>query len=134
VNPYGASKLFGERAGRSLAERAGISVLALRIGYCQHSEGNRPGPHMLDGVWGQQMWLSDRDLCQGFERAVLAADIRFTVLNLMSNNPGMRWDIDETRRVLGYTPQDGHLAVAPEVTQDTDTSAGFAGKLSDNGR
>jgi len=114
VNPYGASKLFGERAVRSRAEQDGISFIALRIGYCQHAEGNRPGPHMLDGIWGQQMWLSDRDLCQGFERAVAVEGVSFAVLNLMSDNPGMRWDMDETRRVLGYKPQDRHVAVASE--------------------
>src|SRR5579872_6700805 len=84
----------------------------------RHAKGNQPGPHMLDGVWGQQMWLFDRDLCHGFERAVLADPIRFAVLNLMSNNPGMRWDIDETRRVIGYKPQDGHATIITgEITE-----------------
>ena len=45
VNPYGASKLFIERAGIALGERTGISVLALRIGWCQPGD-NIPGPHM----------------------------------------------------------------------------------------
>ena len=31
----------------------------------------------------------------------------------MSDSPGMRWDIDTTKRVIGYAPQDG---VAPVVT------------------
>jgi NAD+ dependent glucose-6-phosphate dehydrogenase len=65
------------------------------------------------GLWGQLMWLSDRDFCHGVERAVLADGIGFTVLNLMSANPGMRWDIDATRRILGYVPQDGAVPVAP---------------------
>jgi NAD+ dependent glucose-6-phosphate dehydrogenase len=34
------------------------------------------------------------------------------VLNLMSANPGMRWDIDTTRRVIDYMPQDGAIPVA----------------------
>jgi NAD+ dependent glucose-6-phosphate dehydrogenase len=33
------------------------------------------------------------------------------VLNLMSDNPGMRWDIEETKKVIGYAPLDGHVAV-----------------------
>jgi nucleoside-diphosphate-sugar epimerase len=111
VNPYGCGKLFAERGGRDLANRTGISFIALRIGYCQHAAGNVPGPHMEMGIWGQQMWLSDRDLCQGVERAVVAEDLPFAILNLMSDNPGMRWDIEETRRVIGYAPLDGHRAV-----------------------
>jgi len=111
TNPYGHSKLFGERLGRSLAERRDLSVIAFRIGWCQKEPGNRPGTHMSMGSWGQQMWLSDRDLCQAMERAILADGIEFAVLNLMSDNPGMRWDIDETRKVIGYAPQDGHATI-----------------------
>ena len=120
VNPYGSSKLFLERAGLDLAARTGISFIALRIGYAQHAPGNIPGPHMAHGEWGQQMWLSDRDLCQGIECAVLAPDVSTAVLNLMSDNPGMRWDIDETRRVLGFRPQDGHKAIATAEGEEKD--------------
>lgn len=108
VNPYGVSKLVGERAGRSLADR-GISFIGLRIGYSVSGEG-RPATELKMGLWGRQMWLSDRDLCQGFERSILADGIDFAVVNLMSDNPGMRWSLDETRRVLGYEPVDGYPA------------------------
>jgi nucleoside-diphosphate-sugar epimerase len=113
VNAYGASKLFGERLGRSYSDRWGLSVIAFRIGWCQRGD-NRPGPHMAYGDWGQGMWLSDRDLAQGFEKAVTAPEsVRFAVLNLMSDNPGMRWPLDETRALIGYAPQDRH---APVIT------------------
>ena len=125
VNPYGCSKLFVERAGRDFAARTGISFLALRIGYCQHAEGNIPGPHMDMGVWGQQMWLSDRDLCHAMDCAVRAPALDFAVLNVMSDNPGMRWDIEATRRMIGYQPQDGHVAIpvpgADEATAEART-------------
>ena len=65
---------------------------------------------MRHGTWGQQMWLSTRDMCQAFERAVLVEGVRFAVLNLMSDNPGMKWDIETTRRVIGYAPRDGWTA------------------------
>lgn len=108
VNPYGISKLLGERAGLHLLTPNGVSFIALRIGYCQRLDGNRPGPHMAYGHWGQEMWLSDADLCRGFERAVLAEGNINAVLNLMSNNDGMRWDMEETSRVIGFSPLDGH--------------------------
>jgi NAD+ dependent glucose-6-phosphate dehydrogenase len=122
INPYGYSKLFGERVGRSFAEQHNLSVIAFRIGWCQREHGNRPGPHMAMGSWGQLMWLSDRDLCQAMERAVLVEEVPFAVLNLMSNNPGMRWDIDETRRVVGYAPQDGHSAVLTDEITERETT------------
>ncbi len=111
VNPYGVSKLIGERLGRSYWERWGLSVICFRIGYNQRGE-NRPGPHMGWGAWGQEMWLSDRDMCDAFEKAVLAGpEVGFAVLNLMSDNPGMRWDIETTKRTIGYAPRDGAAAV-----------------------
>ena len=68
---------------------------------------------ILTFIQGQLMWLSDRDLCQAMERAVLADSVGFAVLNLMSDNPGMRWDIETTREAIGYVPQDG---AAPTLT------------------
>lgn len=110
VNPYGASKLFAERYGRHLAEHHGISVIALRIGWCQKTPGNRPESMTRWGGWGQRMWLSDRDYCQIMEKAIEAELAGFAVLNAMSDNPGARWDLSETRRLLGYQPADGHTA------------------------
>ncbi len=112
INPYGVSKLVGERMGRSLHQRCGTSVICFRIGYAQRDE-NRPGPHMGWSSWGQAMWLSNRDLCNAMERAVLADGVGFAVLNLMSDNPGMRWEIETTKRVIGYAPLDG---AAPTMT------------------
>ncbi|MCC7282787.1 MAG: NAD(P)-dependent oxidoreductase [Acetobacteraceae bacterium] len=122
VNPYGVSKLIGERIGRAFAEHRGVSSISFRIGYCQTGD-NLPGPHMGWGLWGQRMWLSNRDLCQAMERAVLAEDVPCAVLNLMSDNPGMRWDIETTRRTIGYAPRDAHTAVpTPEITEGEDAA------------
>ena len=122
LNPYGVSKLIGERIGASLAAE-GVSFIALRIGYCQHEPGNLPGAHMLYGTWGQLMWVSDRDICHAMERAVLAEGVHFAVLNLMSDNPGMRWDIETTKRVIGYAPQDGAAAVVTDNIARQEDSA-----------
>jgi hypothetical protein len=62
------------------------------------------------------MWLSDRDFLNGTRCAINAKDVSFAALNLMSDNPGMRWDIDETRSVIGYSPQDGSRArITPRI-------------------
>lgn len=122
VNPYGVSKLIGERLGRSYSERWGVSSISFRIGYCQR-DANLPGPHMGWGLWGQQMWLSNRDMCQAMERAVLAENVPFAVLNLMSDNPAMRWDIETTRRTIGYAPRDGHVAVATDAIAEGEATA-----------
>jgi NAD+ dependent glucose-6-phosphate dehydrogenase len=120
INPYGCGKLLCEQAGHQLAQQSAISFIALRIGCCQHIEGNVPGPHIEHGLWGQQMWLSDRDLCHGVERAALVDDVPFAVLNLMSDNFGMRWDIEHTRQVIGYVARDGHVAVSTPAIEETE--------------
>jgi NAD+ dependent glucose-6-phosphate dehydrogenase len=114
INPYGVSKLLGERMARSVHASRGLSVICFRIGWVQRAD-NLPGPHMGAGDWGQAMWLSDRDVCHAMERAVLADNIGFAVLNLMSDNPGMRWDIEPTKRMIGYAPRDGARPVLTDA-------------------
>jgi NAD(P)-dependent dehydrogenase (short-subunit alcohol dehydrogenase family) len=130
VNPYGVSKLVGERMGRALHLRRGTSVICFRIGYAQRGD-NQPGAHMGWSTWGQEMWLSNRDLCQAMERAVLADDIGFAVLNLMSDNPGMRWDIETTKRAIGYAPRDGAAPVATEAVLRDERSAQALRRISE---
>jgi len=116
VNAYGMSKLFCERTGAYFAQNHGLSVICLRIGWTQWTHGNRPGPHMAMGRWGQEMWLSDRDFLSGMKAAITAKKIDFAVLNLMSDNPGMRWDLSETQKVIGYEAQDGSPAQVGPTT------------------
>jgi len=104
---YGSAKLFGERLGQHLSVTQTLSVIALRIGWVQVGD-NRPRDIPTDrGDWFRLMWLSNRDYLQLMERCILADPaIRFAVLNGMSANSGMRWDIEETRRLVGYQPSD----------------------------
>jgi NAD+ dependent glucose-6-phosphate dehydrogenase len=105
--PYAAAKLFGERLGKCAADSHGLSVIAVRIGWVRPGENRAQDIPAERGPWFRLMWLSNRDFCQLMERCIVA-DLpdRFTVVNGMSANTGMRWDIDYTRRLLGYTPHD----------------------------
>ena len=122
LSPYGFSKLFCEEIGRGFTEETGIDFLALRIGYFQRGE-NLPGPHMGIGIWGQQMWLSNRDMMHAIERSIEADRFGFAIANLTSDNPGMRWDLQHTRAVIGYAPQDGHVPVLTEALRAEDEQA-----------
>jgi uronate dehydrogenase len=105
--PYASAKLFGERLGKCLAESHGLEVLAVRLGWV------RPGDNRAEDIppdredWFRLMWLSNRDYCQLMERCLLA-DLpeRFAIVHGMSANTGMRWDLQSTRRLLGYDPAD----------------------------
>jgi uronate dehydrogenase len=104
---YAAGKLFGERLGACLAAAHGLEVIAVRLGWVWRGD-NRPEDLPADRErWYHEMWLSNRDFCQLMERCLLAElPQRFVIVNGMSANAGMRWDIDETRRLLGYAPAD----------------------------
>jgi hypothetical protein len=62
------------------------------------------------------------------------SNIGFAVLNLMSAKPGMRWDIEETRKTIGYMPQDGHLAEITETMRERETVSGTCPTRADGAR
>lgn len=104
---YGSAKLFGERIGKCYADSFGLSTIAVRIGWV------RPGDNLATEIpgdretWFRLMWLSNRDFCHLIECCIEAdPTIRFAVVNGMSANAGMRWDIEHTKALVGYQPQD----------------------------
>jgi uronate dehydrogenase len=108
--PYGAMKLCGERLGRSYAQSTNAVCIAIRLGWV-----NRIGENQLQDlpsdadIWFKRMWLSTRDLGQLMEQAIKVSkpSKSFLVLNGMSDNENMVWDIEATKVELGYQPKDG---------------------------
>jgi len=106
---YGATKVFGERLGRSYADRHGLSVICLRLGWAPRVND----AHMVRGHPAQVRWLSDRDFCGYAEHAIEADDkLRFAIVTATSNVEGSKWDLTDGIRALGYVPQD-RLSRAP---------------------
>jgi UDP-glucose 4-epimerase len=110
--PYGAAKLFGERLGQSLARSFDLTFIALRLGWVQQG-CNRP--ETLPDDWSRKHWLSNSDLVRLFDCAVEAEieDRSFVVVNGMSRNHGMRWDLSDAAELLGYLPVDDAFAAHP---------------------
>jgi uronate dehydrogenase len=105
--PYAAAKLFGERLGQCYTASHGLSVIAVRIGWVRPGENRPQDIPPQRGPWFRLMWLSNRDFCQLMEQCIVAEpSVRFAVVNGMSANTGMRWDIEYTRRLVGYAPRD----------------------------
>jgi UDP-glucose 4-epimerase len=105
VNPgdlYGVTKCFGEALGRYMAEKEGLSVIALRIGAFQPHEAARQEGSigMLDA------WVSQRDLNQLIERCIDVEHLKFAILHGLSDNRFKRLDISDARELVGYAPQD----------------------------
>lgn len=104
---YGATKLFAERFGHYLASQYKVSVVALRIGYAFSGPDGRMPKDAAYGRWGQEMWLSDGDLCRGMELALTAPVTGFVAVPLVSANRGSRWALEDAQKAIGFVPQDG---------------------------
>ncbi len=126
---YAVSKLMGERICQSVAalSRGSLTAVAVRIGWCQPGE-NRPETINADGIategretgqdpaaerdlrWFRNMWLSNRDFVRIMECALVAPADGWPapgiIVNGMSANSGMAWDIATTWALIGYEPQD----------------------------
>lgn len=109
---YGASKAWGEAVGRYYAERKGLSVICLRIGWV--TDDDRPPVAPPDPTpeeveiarRGAGMWLSRRD-CLSLVDAGLLADVRFAIAYGVGDNVGRWFSLDEARDLLGWEPLDG---------------------------
>ncbi len=126
---YGVSKVFGEALGRYYSDSFGLTVICLRIGWSPglQDPGNlfskvlsEEKTRASDALKGEQrktrgdlypaekliaMWISDRDIAQVIHRS-LEADLKFGIFYATSNNTPAIFDLNETRRILGYEPQD----------------------------
>lgn len=97
---YGASKVWGEALARHFSDAHGLSILCLRIGSVNAEDRPRSPREAV-------VWCSRRDIVQAIDRAIEAPDdLAFDVFFVLSNNPLGYRDIDHTRAVLGFEPQD----------------------------
>jgi nucleoside-diphosphate-sugar epimerase len=125
---YGGSKLIGERAVAARCAATQLTGVNIRIGWVQpgenrpetvhaHGGGKRIGPDLADAAelaratsWYRGMWMSNRDFLQLMEKAITApADrwpARAIVVSGVSNNTGTKWNLEDSRRWLGYAPID----------------------------
>jgi NAD+ dependent glucose-6-phosphate dehydrogenase len=107
ITIYGATKCFGEALAAYFAQTEGLSSIAVRIG-----SYDAPWIHADPTPRNLMAYVSARDLNQLLLRAVEAPPgVMFAIVNGQSNNRIKRMDIAETRRILGYEPQDDGFAM-----------------------
>ena len=97
---YGAGKAFGEALGRLYADRNGVRVFCLRI--ANFNGKDEPGRYYAPG---QSRWLSPRDLGQLTWRC-LESDLRWGIFYGVSGGSQEKWDLSNSRELLGYEPED----------------------------
>ena len=103
---YAAAKVFLEAAGRAYAEAHGMSVIAVRLGWCPRTpEQVREISASKDA---QDVYLSPGDAGRLFACAAEAKnDVRFAIV-YASSKPVHRvhFDLAPARELVGFLPQD----------------------------
>ena len=97
---YGASKVWGEALARHYADAYDISILCVRLGRVRQE--NRPVE-----IHEYAAFLSHRDAADFLHRCIDAPnDLKYDIFFASSNNKWGIRDIEHSREVLGYVPQD----------------------------
>jgi nucleoside-diphosphate-sugar epimerase len=97
---YGESKVYGESLGRHLSY-LGMQFVALRIGWTVPEDD----PSIYGGPYMRAVFCSKRDLVQAFDKA-LGVQTGFLAAFATSNNTHNVFDLEQTRKTLGFAPQD----------------------------
>jgi nucleoside-diphosphate-sugar epimerase len=97
---YGVSKVFGEVLARHFVDNSSLSIICLRIGWVGEVDRPQAPAHFAN-------WCSQRDIVQVIERSIDAPpSLRYDIFFATSNNRWSYRDLQHTRQVLGYVPQD----------------------------
>ena len=102
---YAAAKMFLEGAGRSFAEKFGMEVLAVRLGWCPRT------PEQVAEIraeeWAQDVYLSPGDAGRFFACAVEATlQARFAVVYATSKPKRLMYDLETTKKLTGFEPSE----------------------------
>ena len=102
LNPYGATKAFGETLGRWFHDTYGMEFLAVRIGYFR---GHYDDPALRE-AWLHRIWLGPRDCAKFFRLAVAAPNFGHGIVYACSRCPENYLDLTSARELLGYEPEE----------------------------
>ncbi len=93
---YGVTKAYGEALGSLYADKFGLEVICIRIGWFTER------PRHIGGL---ATWLSPADAVRLFAACLSAPLAGFRVVYGASANTRLTWDLSPARE-LGYEPQD----------------------------
>jgi len=112
--PYAAAKLWAEQLAERYAALTPLSILCLRLGSVRH----HAAANVFPGAYHLELGISQRDAAHLFTCAIEAPlSIKYGIFESISNNYPAVVDISETRRVLGYAPQDDMIALAHKAAR-----------------
>jgi hypothetical protein len=106
-----------------MGEKEGVPSIAVRIGAFQpHASAKTK-----DSISMMDAWISQRDCLQLLERCIDAPEnLKFAIVHGLSRNTFNRMDIESTRQLLGYDPQDNFFEES-EIFKELNLSDELAG-------
>ena len=112
---YACTKVFLEALGQVYSRQHGIAVLAVRLGWCPRDAGQVA--EIAASELGQDVFLSPGDAGRFFAAAVEAPSLPpFAIVFATSRfTHTLRYDLSETRRLLGWEPKERWPAGANPV-------------------
>ncbi|MCX5659048.1 MAG: NAD(P)-dependent oxidoreductase [Planctomycetota bacterium] len=120
TNFYALSKVLAEEMGRMYARVWGMSVIAARPGFLPRDRASVE--QIRRSIPPNPWYLSPRDAGLFFALCVEARDIKFETFFATSRVENPLFDISETRRVLGYEPQDTQPQGLDEILRIIDAN------------
>ena len=110
---YGASKAFGESLCSVFAYHYGLSCLAIRVGAYVSNDQKAVicyTRHDYDYV------ISQRDMAQLIHRCIMAPkNVKYGILSGISNNEHKRMELNFTKKLVGYKPEDDAFKVCRAI-------------------
>jgi len=103
---YAATKLFAEGAGRAFSEAHGLSVVAVRLGWCPRDKGHVA--ELAGTDWGPEVYLSPGDAGRFYAQAVESeTPIAFEVVYVCSKPvKNQMYDLEPAKQLFGFEPRD----------------------------
>ncbi|WP_201375810.1 NAD-dependent epimerase/dehydratase family protein [Ktedonobacter robiniae] len=116
-NMYGVSKCFGEAVATYFAHSEGLSSIAIRIGAYTRNGVVPEWMHKYPDPRGLSVFLSERDFNQLLSGCIETPNIPFAIVHGISDNHLKRLNINSTRELVGYAPQDDAFDLFEEILQ-----------------
>ena len=120
---YGISKACGEIMGQSLIEKSNTKFYVIRLGSVRSEAEDHPYAYAESGVkkgkWERgskqyilqekrlkSLWMSRRDFLQMVELCIEYDSAKFDIFFGVSDNARCWFDLDDTKKLLNYKPND----------------------------
>ena len=113
INFYGASKVFGETLCNIYSQEYGISCLAIRVGAYVSNDQMKVVCYARDVY---HYVITQRDMMQLIHKCVLAPEnVKFGILSGISDNRKKSMDLEFTRKLVGYEPEDDAFEICEKI-------------------